>query len=111
VILTNFVAVDWQAGAVITGPTVRYIFNEHLYFDVGLNALWGHKRKHNIRDLCVDGSLSCFADPTTWQDGNWQTLNGPLQRTAESPYWGKESFADKFMQNRDEFWFGVTYQF
>jgi hypothetical protein len=111
VILTNFVAGDWQAGAILTGPSLRYILNEHLFFDVGVNLLWGRKRKHNIRDLCSDGSLGCLGDPTSWQAGQWQTLNGPLSRTAESPWWGKESFVDKFMRKRDEFWFGVTYQF
>ena len=78
---------------------------------MGINVLWGKKRRHNIRDLCDDQTLDCLADPATWQRGNWQTLNAALARKAEAPFWGTESFADKFMRNRDEFWFGVTYQF
>ena len=31
-------------------------------------------------------------------------------RAAESPFWSQQSFADKFMRNRDEFWVGVTWQ-
>ncbi len=73
--------------------------------------LWGSTRKHNIRDVCSSGTLSCLGDPTSWQDGNWQILNAALEQRAEAPFWGKESFADRFMRDRDEFWMGVTYQF
>jgi len=110
-ILTNFVAVDWNAGAVVTGPYVRWFWNESIFFDFGVNLLWGEKKEHNLRDVCDDGSLSCLGDPTTWQAGNWQMLNAALARRAEAPFWGKESFVDKFMRNRQELWFGVTYQF
>jgi hypothetical protein len=109
--LTSFAAVDWRSQAVIIGPSLRYTFNDHLLFDVGFNMLWGTTRKQNIRDLCSNQTLSCLDDPTTWQDGNWQTLNAGLQQRAEAPFWGKESFSDRFMRKRDEFWMGVTYQF
>jgi hypothetical protein len=119
-ILTSFVAVDWFSEAVIFGPSLRWVFNDHLFFDVGINLLWGKKKEHNLRDACSDQTLSCLATPIDpdgagplegWQDGNWQTLNAGLQRTAQHPWWSKESFADKFMRDRDEFWLGVTYQF
>jgi hypothetical protein len=58
------------------------------------------------------GGTCTFRDPTTWQAGNWQDLNGPLQRASISPFgWAQSSFADRFMRRRDEFWVGVTYQF
>ncbi len=109
--LTSFAAVDWRSRAVIIGPSLRYTYNEHLLFDIGFNMLWGSTRKHNIRDLCAGGGLGCLSDPTTWQQGNWQTLNASLEQRAEAPFWSKESFADRFMRDRDEFWMGVTYQF
>lgn len=110
IILTSFLAYDWKAQAWITGPYLRWVYDEHLFFDVGVNLLWGKQQKHNIRDICADSSLSCLGDPDTWNDGNWQLLNRDFFRTAESPFFGKESFADQFMESRDEFWFGVTYQ-
>jgi hypothetical protein len=109
--LTSFAAVDWRSEAVIIGPSLRYTFNEHLLFDIGFNMLWGSSRKQNIRDLCSNQTLSCLSDPTSWQDGNWQTLNAGLKQQGQSPFWGKESFSDRFMRDRDEFWMGVTYQF
>jgi len=111
-ILTNFVAYDWNANALITGPSFRWVYNENLFFDIGINLLWGKNRKeHNIADLCPDHSLSCIGDPTTWNDGNWQQLNREFDRTARAPWWNQQSFADKFMEHRDEVWIGVTYQF
>ncbi len=109
--LTSFAAVDWRSQAVIIGPSLRYTYNEHLLFDVGFNMLWGSNRKQNIRDVCSNQTLSCITDPTSWQDGNWQTLNAGLEQQSASPFFGKESFADRFMRDRDEFWMGVTYQF
>jgi hypothetical protein len=109
--LTSFAAVDWRSQAVIIGPSLRYTYNEHLLFDIGFNMLWGTTRKQNIRDLCSNQTLSCLSDPQSWQDGNWQTLNAGLKQQAEAPFWGKESFSDRFMRDRDEFWMGVTYQF
>ena len=111
IILTNFAAIDWMAGAVIMGPALRYVYDDHWFFDVGMNVLWGKRREHNLRNMCADESYSCLTDPETWQEGNWQTLNSRFQQSAEAPFWGLESFSDKFMRNRDEFWFGVTYQF
>jgi hypothetical protein len=109
--LTNLFAIDWFSHAIAYGPWIRYVFNQNWSFDFGVNLLWGKKRKHNLRDMCGDRTLSCIGDPSSWQAGQWQTLNAGLELSAEAPFWGKESFADKFMRNRDEFWIGVTYQF
>jgi hypothetical protein len=116
--MTNLTAVDWNAGAVLWGPKLRWAQTPNLSFELGVNLLWGQSRRHIVRDLCANGSLSgspsgcSFADPTTWQDGNWQLLNGPLERTTQSPFGhAQQSFADGFMRRRDEFWLGVTYKF
>ena len=111
VILTNLFAIDWKAKALILAPQLGWVYNESLRFDIGVNLLEGESARHNLRDLCSDATLGCLGDPTSWQAGNWQTLNGPLVRQAEAPYWSQESFADKFMRRRDEFWVGATYQF
>jgi hypothetical protein len=118
IILTNRAAVDWNAGAVIWGPKLRWLFDQKVSFEVGVNLIWGQTNRHNIRDLCSDGSLlgsptGCsFSDPTTWQDGNWQVMNGPMRRTSESPFgFVRQSFGDRFMRRRDEFFFTVTRQF
>jgi hypothetical protein len=112
IVLTNFAAYDWSAQAWITGPKLQYIHNEHLSLEVGVNLLWGSTQKHNIRDLCADGNAdSCIGNPDTWQAGQWQALYGGFERTSESPYWGKESFADRLSEDRDEVWMGVKYQF
>jgi hypothetical protein len=49
-------------------------------------------------------------DPTTWNAGQWQFLNKNASRTANAPWWGKQSFSDQFMEDRDEVWVGFTYQ-
>ena len=110
-VLTNFFAYDWAAKAWITGPKFKWVYDESLYFEVGVNLLQGQNHEHNIRDICKDGSLSCLGDPTTWQTGNWQLINQNFKRTAEASWWNMESFADHQMKHRDEVWFGVTYQF
>jgi hypothetical protein len=110
-VLTNFVAYDWAARAWITGPKFKWVVNESLYFEAGVNLLQGSKRTHNIRDICKDHSLNCLADPTTWAPGNWQLINEGFRQNAEAPWWGLESFADSSMEKRDEVWLGVTYQF
>ncbi len=116
--LSNLAVVDWNAGAVLWGPKLRYAWDAQLSFELGVNMLWGQKRHHIVRDLCADGTLSgspsgcSFGDPSTWQDGNWQLLNGPLERTTQSPFGhAQQSFADQFMRRRDELWAGVTYRF
>jgi hypothetical protein len=111
IVLTNFFAYDWSAHAWITGPSLKWILNESLFFEMGVNLLEGSKRVHNIRDICSNGTTSCLGDPATWQAGNWQLINKNFARTAEGPYWNLESFADSQMQHRDELWFGATYQF
>jgi hypothetical protein len=109
-VLTNLVAADWKSSAYIWGPSFKWVLNDHLSFEFGVNVLWGESQKHNLRDLCADATLSCFGNPATWQAGNWQTLSGPLVRAAQSPFWSQQSFADKFMRDRDEFWVGITWQ-
>jgi hypothetical protein len=114
IILTNLVAYDWMAQALIWGPKLRWIMTNNVFFDVGVNMLWGGANRHqNILDMCPgeDGGLSCVADPTTWNDGQWQALNADLQQSSQSPWWSKQSFADRFMEKRDEFYVGFTYQF
>ena len=64
-VLTNFVAYDWAAHAWITGPKFKWIYNESLYFEVGVNLLNGKKSVNNISDICKSGQLDCLSDPTT----------------------------------------------
>jgi hypothetical protein len=118
IILTNLVAYDWMAQAWIWGPKLRWIVTNNVFFDLGVNMLWGGRdRHHNIYDLCEggDGALvtaTCdIADPETWAPGQWQALNADLQQSSQSPWWSKQSFADRFMEKRDEFYIGFTYQF
>jgi len=111
IVLTNFFAYDWAAKAWVTGPSLKWIYNESLYFQAGINLIQGKNNYHNISDICKNGSLSCLGDPTTWNPGNWQLINENFRRTAQSPSWSLESFADNQMKKRDEIWFGATYQF
>jgi hypothetical protein len=111
IVLTNFVAFDWRSNAWITGPSLKWVVNDRIAVEGGVNLLWGERQKHNIRDLCATGDLSCLGDPTTWQAGNWQAISSFFAREAESPFWALESFADLHTEQRDEFWLGVTYQF
>ena len=111
-VLTNFVAYDWNAGALIAGPSFRWVLSNNLFVDFGINLLFGGRdHRHNVRDLCADGSLGCLRDPDTWNPGQWQTLNEGLDRFARSPWFARQSFADDFMEDRDEVWMGITWQF
>jgi hypothetical protein len=110
-VLTTFVAYDWAARAWITGPKFKWVVDDHLSFEVGVNLLNGTKKQSNIRDICENGTKGCIGDPTTWQTGNWQLINYQFDRYAEGPFWARESFADTMMESRDEVWMGVTYQF
>jgi hypothetical protein len=113
IILTNFLAYDWNARAWATGPTLRWIYNNNIFFEIGANFLFGggNNHRHNIRDLCGDQTLSCLGDPTSWQAGQWQALNAGLERTPRYPWFARQGFADQFMEDRDEYWIGITYQF
>ena len=120
IVLTNLVAVDWQAEAVIWGPTLKYVYNQNLFFEFGFSFLWGQGRRHNIKSICNNGRLNntpasdgcTVRDPTTWNEGQWTLLNGPAVQAAQAPFgFAQQSFADKFMRRRDEFWVGITYQF
>jgi len=111
IVLTNFAAYDWAARAWITGPKLKWVMNDRISFEVGVNLLQGSRKEHNIQDICKNGSLNCLGDPTSWQAGNWQLINKGFDRYAQAPFWGRESFADDMMESRDEVWAGVTYQF
>ncbi len=113
IILTSFFAVDYYGAALITGPSLRYVHNDNLFFDVGVNVLWGRKRKHTIRSLCnTVGDLSCSGDPRTWRNGQFQSFMQDFAFPVTAAYGiGKSSFADRIMRERDEFWVGATYQF
>ena len=118
-VLTNLAAVDWNARAVIWGPVFKWVYDQNLFFEFGFSLLWGESRRHNIRNLCANGELNnapvggcSVRDPSSWNQGQWTLLNGPAQQAAQAPFgWAQQSFADKFMRRRDEFWVGVTYQF
>ncbi len=111
IVLTSFVAFDWRGNSWITGPSLKWVVNDRWALEGGVNVLWGERQTHNIRDVCASGGLDCLATPATWQAGSWQPISAAFAREAESPYWNLESFADANSENRDEFWFGVTYQF
>ncbi len=116
-ILTSFLAVLWEEQNIITGPSFRYVHNDNLFFDVGIQMLWGEKREHNITNMCGNGGtqyigLGCAGDPDQWVPGQWQLLYEDLEmKDISSPGWAQMGVADMFQRNRDEIWFGVTYQF
>jgi hypothetical protein len=111
-IFRNFLAYDFEADALLLGPSLKWVINQNLSARIGLNFMsGGANRTHNIRDLCPDGTLGCLSNPATWNAGQWQTLNKNLIRASQSPWFSRQGFADRFMERRDEFWFGLTYQF
>ena len=112
--LTNLFAYDWKALAFAYAPTLRWILGQHLFWEVGLIVLHGDgKHPLNIRDVCPGGNITnaCISEPASWNSGQWQMLNGDLQRASQAPWWSRQSFADRFMDKRDEIWTGFTYQF
>lgn len=111
IVLTNFVAYDWSAQAWITGPKLKWVMNDKVSFEVGINLLQGSKNEHNIRNICPSGGYDCLADPATWNAGNWQLINYQFKKYSMAPWFSKSSFADNMMEKRDEVWAGVTYQF
>ena len=113
-ILRNFVAYDWKADALLLGPSFKWVINQHLTAQVGMNFLFGgSQRDHDLRQLCPGsaGGLDCLGDPTTWNPGQWQALNKDLAARSASPWWARQGFADRFQSRRDEVWIGFTYQF
>ena len=111
-ILTNLLAYDWRAKALILGPSFKWLVSQNVYAQVGMNFLWGGaNRPHNLADLCPDATLDCLSDPTSWNPGQWQALNKGYARMSQSPWWSKQGFADRFQERRDEFWMSLTYQF
>ena len=63
IVLTNFFAYDWAAKAWITGPKLKWVMNDKISFEVGVNLLGGKKAEHNIRDICPSGGYDCLGDP------------------------------------------------
>ena len=121
-ILTSFAAILWKERNFVIGPALRWWYNEHLNFEIGVNVLWGSPREHNIWDVCggqgtTQGAdaglpLDCLRDPSRFSPGQWTFLYENLVRDDESAYgFGRTGIADRFMRNRDEIWFGMTYQF
>ena len=126
IILTNFVAVLWKSGGIVSGPTLRWVVNDNLFFDTGVNMLFGRKREQNLWDVCgqgafgtdptrgqgrADGGLSCLRDPADWSPGQVTTLHENYEQSDESAFGhGRQQITDRLMRDRDEIWFGVTYQ-
>jgi hypothetical protein len=108
--LITLVVADWSHQAWAIGPTLRWHHSDHLSFDLGLHILAGRRQEHGFRDTCPTDDLTCLPDPTTWNPGQYQSLNRNLQRAGEAPFF-PESFADRYMEERDEVWFGVTWEF
>jgi hypothetical protein len=50
-------------------------------------------------------------NPSSQQPGAVQGLNRGLVRKTQSPFFGTESFGDELIEDRDEIFFNVTYQF
>ncbi len=109
-ILTSFLAVDWSHQAWAIAPTLEWVVSSRLSLQVGLHLITGRKQEHGFRDLCSDGGVDCAADPESWNAGQTQALNRQLQRATEAPLF-LESFADRYMEQRDEIWFGATWRF
>ncbi len=114
-VLTNFVAYDWQGQAWLYAPQIRWLLNQNWIVEAGLNIFWGaqNDQRQNIRDMCPGGELTfaCVVDPSSWNAGQWQGLNRDLRRTSRAPWWNRQSFADQFAEDRDEAWIRITYQF
>jgi hypothetical protein len=108
--LSTLVVADWTHQAWAIAPTMRWSLLDTVYLDVGVRLLMGRKQEHGFVNVCSDASANCAADPTTWVPGQTQTSNRGLRRKAEAP-WFAESFADRYMEQRDEVWFGVTWEF
>lgn len=108
--LTTFFAVDWPHRAYVFGPKLSYSYSDSLTFEVGVGIISGRKQEHAQGDLCPLGGIACAADPRTWSPGQRQTLSRGLKRATEAPFFD-ESFADTYMERRDEIWFGVAYRF
>ena len=45
IVLTNFFAYDWVAKAWITGPKLKWVMNDQISFEVGVNLLQGSKAR------------------------------------------------------------------
>jgi hypothetical protein len=108
--LSTFVVADWTHQSWAIGPKVRWELRESMYVDVGVNLLMGRSQEHGFVNVCKDGGVDCVGDPTTWRKGQTQTTNRGLRRQAAAP-WFLGSFADSYMEQRDEVWFGVTWEF
>jgi len=112
VTLTNFVAYDWNAGAVATGPSIKWVLTNELFVEVGANIVWGRRQKKPLRNLCAGGPLTeaCLGDLAQQQAGSFQGINDNFAGRSEGPFFA-ESFGDHIQEDKDEIFFGVTYQF
>ena len=112
IVLTNFLAYDWSAQAWITGPKLKWVMNDKISFEVGINLLQGSKNEHNIRDICPSGGYDCLGRSDHLERRQLAADQLRLQASyAMAPWFSKASFADNMMEKRDEVWAGVTYQF
>jgi len=113
VILTNFLAWDWNAQAVAWGPSLKWILNESMFVEFGAQMIWSKPQKRSLRNACAGGDLtiSCISDPANFQAGNFQTLNQGFARTALGPLYSAQSFGDNLEEDRDTIFMSVTYQF
>ena len=106
IVLTNFFAYDWAAHAWITGPSLKWILNESLYFEVGVNLLGGQKSTHNIRDICRNGDLPASATEHVagrQLAADQQELRAHRRRPVLEP----RELRGQSDADRDEIWFGV----
>ncbi len=111
-ILTNFVAWDWNAQAIAWGPSLKWILNESVFVEMGAQLVWSKPQKTTFRNTCGgDLTIACISDPANFQSGNFQSINQGFARTAEGPLYSASSFGDHLEEDRDTIFFKVTYQF
>jgi len=111
VILTNFLAYDWNAQAAAWGPSLKWILNESMFVEFGAQMIWSKKQKAPLRNTCGgDITVACISDPAAFQPGNFQSINLGFARTSETPI-VPQSFGDHFEEDRDSIFMSFTYQF
>jgi hypothetical protein len=111
-ILTNFAAWDWNAQALAWGPSIKYIFNDHVSLEFGAQMIWAKRQKTSLQNACAGGDLTtaCISDPANFQPGSFQPIYRNFARTAEAPFF-QESFGDHVEENRDTLFMNFVYQF
>jgi hypothetical protein len=110
--LTNFVAWDVNARAIATGPSIKWVLTNELFVEFGAQMVWGSRTRRPVRNLCEGGPLTeaCLGNIANQQAGNFQGLNDNFAGRSEGPFFA-ESFGDNVQEDKDEIFFGVTYQF